>query len=353
MLRSNKVRKCSGKIDSSPEAAAKDATIARKLQQQMKPLSGEQFILAYSPLIELQEMKNQSILVVGATGAERVARSYGFNNVIHANEYARRHPEQSPWFTNWVAETPPGCAGLRGDEANIHGEGPFEFEDIDTIFVMSDPNYFGQALELCVDFLLSTNPFKREIDQQQPKIIFANPDLLWRAEFPRNRLGLGAFKIALRAVYHERLLALGLSKEEISQREENRWVQLGKPMPLQYHFAERKLDQLLHILRNEKGAAREINTSCIDQFYMIGDNHDTDIAGATATGKLALLDSKNRRNWESVLVKTGVWKPGFNTQGATVVKENALLGLDWIIKDSLLKKIKKKNLKSTNTSNEL
>ena len=333
MLRSREVRQCTGTFDASPQAAANDAAIAVKLQQQLQPLRGEQFILAYSPLVELESMKNNSILVVGATGVERVARSYGFPNVLHANEYARRHPDQSPWYTNWVGETKPGCPGLRGDEAELHGPGPFTaYETIDTIFVMSEPNYFGQALELCVDFLLSTNPYRIELEPQQSYIVFANPDLLWRAEFPTSRLGLGAFKTALLAVYHARLQALGLSKQEIVQREQNRWIQLGKPMPNQYHFAERKMDAFLKVLQqlNVLDEEKDDKDSCIDRFYMIGDNHDTDIAGATATNNMVLSD-ESRRNWESVLVRTGVWRPGLNPNGATIIKDNAKDAVEWII----------------------
>jgi len=348
MLRSRSVRRCTGTFDASPEAALADATVAKQFQQQLQPLRGDQFVLSYSPLVELDSMKDKSILIVGATGVERVAQQYGFKHVIHANEYARRHPDQSPWYTNWVGETEPGCPGLRGDESELHGPGPFDtYESIDAIFVMSEPNYFGQALEFCVDFLLSTNPFNIELEDQQPYIIFANPDLLWRAEFPRSRLGLGAFKTALRAVYHERLQALGLSGSEISHREENRWIQLGKPMPNQYHFAERKMDQVLQS-QSPRGAGK----TCIDHFYMIGDNHATDIAGSTACNKIAMSDP-TKRNWQSVLVRTGVWKNGLPTHGATIIKDNAKLAMEWIISSNKHKSKSKRKDQQQRTSNDL
>jgi HAD superfamily hydrolase (TIGR01456 family) len=324
MLLSADVRTCSGEFDNSTEAALRDQKIAQQLQKKMKPLHGDQFILAYSPLIDFNNMKDKNILAIGATGVERVARTYGFSHVIHANEYARRHPDQSPWFTNWVNEYPPGCPGLRGDEAAMHGPGPFlNYEKMDAIFVMSDPNFFGQALELAVDFLLSTNPFETEIEEEQPYIVFANPDLLWRAEFPQSRLGLGAFKISLQAVLHARLKSMGMSDSQILERERNRWIQLGKPMPDQYHFAEKKMDRLLRY-------DTEDDDTCIGKFYMIGDNHDTDIAGAVATNNQVMSDA-SKRNWDSVLVKTGVWRPGKPTRGATIIKENAKEAVEWII----------------------
>ena len=329
MFMSDKVRKCTGIFNDTPEAKIKDQQLAAKLQKKLRPLTGDQFILAYSPLVDFHQMKDKNVLTIGAAGVERVARAYGFSKVIHANEYARRHPDQSPWYTNWVGETPPGCLGLRGDEAEMHGTGNFTtYEQIDAIFVMSEPNFFGQALELAVDFLLSTNPIEIEIEDVQPYIVFANPDLLWKAEFPRSRLGLGAFKISLEAVLRARLKEMGMSDAAIAARRNERWIQLGKPMPDQYHFAERKMDLLLSQMIDKDDA-----TTCIGKFYMIGDNHNTDIKGATATNNMVLSDnSKNRmRNWAGILVKTGVWEPGYQTHGATVIKDNAKQAIDWII----------------------
>ena len=119
---------------------------------------------------------------------------------------------------------------------------------------------------------------------------------------------------------------------EIVQREQNRWIQLGKPMPNQYHFAERKMDAFLKVLQqlNVLDEEKDDKDSCIDRFYMIGDNHDTDIAGATATNNMVLSD-ESRRNWESVLVRTGVWRPGLNPNGATIIKDNAKDAVEWII----------------------
>ena len=285
MFMSSDVRTCTGTFDASPAAALADRKAALPLQKKLIPLKGIQFVLAYTPLSEMESMKQQRILAVGASGVERVARSYGYNNVLHVNEYARRHPEQSPWMTRWVSETPPGCPGLFGDENDRYGDGPFDniYEKMDAIFVMSDPNFFGQALELCVDFLLSNTPNTVELSKKQPKIIFVNPDFLWKAEFSRPRLGLGAFKTSLIAVYKERLRGLGKTEKDIEERLRNRWLQLGKPMPSQYYFAEKKMDLLLEDEGSGGGGggggSGKNNDRCIDRFYMIGDNQNTDIKG--------------------------------------------------------------------------
>ncbi|KAK0212590.1 HAD-like domain-containing protein [Desarmillaria ectypa] len=79
------------------------------------------------------------------------------------------------------------------------------------------------------------------------ELVFCNPDLIWRCDFPRPRLGQGAFKEAFQAVYKA-----SFDRQDVS--------------------------------------------SC-PVWYMVGDNPESDIAGANGAG------------WSSVLVRTGVYDP--------------------------------------------
>jgi ribonucleotide monophosphatase NagD (HAD superfamily) len=325
MLRSEKVARCFVAADGAtnrPDAAATNVTA---LQRELLPLRGSQFVLAYSPLQHSKDtlpLKNQTVLVVGAAGTVRVARAYGFSRAVHANEWARRHDRTGvdPWNSRWVSKIAPGCPSMFGDEAAGAGDDPaFVWDagrnsDVGGILVMSDPNHWGQALQLCVDFLLSSNPVRAELEPVQPPIHFANPDFLWKSEFPRPRFALGAFKTALRAVYHQRLRGLGLDADQIAARERDRWYQIGKPFVSQYRFAEQRLDE---------------QSACIGPFVMVGDNHNTDIKGATAAAAAAAREGR-RRTWKSVLVRTGVWQEGQPTEGATVVLDHAAQALAWI-----------------------
>lgn len=42
---------------------------------------------------------------------------------------------------------------------------------------------------------------RAENADQQVELIFCNPDLIWRTEFPQPRIGQGAFQVAFQAVY--------------------------------------------------------------------------------------------------------------------------------------------------------
>ena len=57
--------------------------------------------------------------------------------------------------------------------------------------------------------------------------------------------------------------------------------------------------------------------------YMVGDNPESDIAGANAFG------------WESLLVKTGVYKDGVPAHKPTRIVENVEEGVKWAIQREL------------------
>ena len=48
MFMSDKVRKCTGIFNDTPEAKIKDQQLAAKLQKKLRPLTGDQFILAFA-----------------------------------------------------------------------------------------------------------------------------------------------------------------------------------------------------------------------------------------------------------------------------------------------------------------
>ena len=56
----------------------------------------------------------------------------------------------------------------------------------------------------------------------------------------------------------------------------------------------------------------------ISTFYMIGDNTASDIEGANRQGKLN-LKKNGVNNWKSILLKTGVYKDGEDTNNAEYV----------------------------------
>ena len=133
-----------------------------------------------------------------------------------------------------------------------------------------------------------------------------NPDLLWAAKWPQPRLGPMATTICCKEVFKAQY---GYELEV---------DQYGKPTLLTMDYAERQLRK-----RAKKEGVE------ITNFYMIGDNPESDIAGGNAKG------------WNTVLVKTGVFDPKADTSTkdgndkkhpATYVADDFEDAIDWIYK---------------------
>jgi hypothetical protein len=87
----------------------------------------------------------------------------------------------------------------------------------------------------------------RPVDGATPvELIFCNPDLLWRSEFPRPRLGQGAFREAFQAVFKVFLFFFfhtwsWLTFVQALTGAPYPHVQYGKPTKATYDFAEKML----------------------------------------------------------------------------------------------------------------
>jgi len=75
---------------------------------------------------------------------------------------------------------------------------------ISAIFVFHDPRNWALDIQIIIDVIQSRGIIDRlrpEDGATPVELIFCNPDLLWRSEFPRPRLGQGAFREAFQAVF--------------------------------------------------------------------------------------------------------------------------------------------------------
>ncbi|CAA7259180.1 unnamed protein product [Cyclocybe aegerita] len=159
----------------------------------------------------------------------------------------------------------------------------FSKTPISAIFVYHDPRNWALDVQVACDVIQSGGiiggPYVNLKDQDEPvELIFCNPDLLWKSDFDRPRLGQGAFKAAFQAVFQA---VIG---------SEYPHVQFGKPTEATYEFAE----ELLKVRVQEMYGS---STRLSPHIYMVGDNPESDIAGA------------NSAEWSSVLVRTGVYEP--------------------------------------------
>lgn len=111
---------------------------------------------------------------------------------------------------------------------------------------------------------------------------FAADDLEYQAVFPCERLGMGAFRIALESIFNR------------IHHKPLEYTSFGKPNPEVFKNAESILKQLL----NEDHKDIINNSHHFETLYMIGDNPSVDVKGARQAG----------HPWFSILTRTGVFK---------------------------------------------
>ncbi|KAF8629173.1 hypothetical protein AX17_005758 [Amanita inopinata Kibby_2008] len=245
----------------------------QKLTKQLGfPISPSQYIQAHTILKKKNDRyADKPVLVLGGQldAARRVAEDYGFQKAYTTLDILAWNPSVWPFHQLSPAE--------RESTKTVD----FSQTPISAVFVFHDPRNWGLDVQIVCDILLSRGvvgapPTRSHDPVYEPvELVFCNPDLLWRSDFEQPRLGQGAFKETLLAVYKA---LTGVSYP---------YIQYGKPTKATYQFAEQTMKNLLEERYGPGERAPRL--------YMIGDNPASDIAGASAVG------------WESILVRTGVY----------------------------------------------
>jgi HAD superfamily hydrolase (TIGR01456 family) len=215
------------------------------------------------------------------------------------------------------------------------------------MFVLNDPRDWALDMQLFTDLLLSSQGYlgtysPRNNDRSQPNhgfqqdsqppLYFSNADLFWSANYHLPRLGQGAFQAALR----------GLWRRITEGKAELQATTIGKPHAGTYRFAERVLAshrrQMLLPGRSKADHGHEHDPATgerqmteLKTVYMVGDNPESDIAGAN--GHV----SEDGAEWVSVLVKTGVWSEsrGGRLEGVfrpRAVVDDVMAAMKWALK---------------------
>merc|ERR550514_515197 len=176
-------------------------------------------------------------------------------------------------------------------------------------------------MQVSIDVLCSPTPLTLEFDPSAPPmpLHFSNPDFLSKFEHPYPRFAQGAFKTALLALYKERLRALRVPEEAVMERIGASLNQWGKPTAATFRFVEKRLRELT------PSDGGEISS---ERFYMVGDNPASDMEGARRAN---IFHRGSTTSWSGVLVRTGVYKEGDETNGASVVVDGIAEAVDWIL----------------------
>ncbi|KAH8948515.1 hypothetical protein BDL97_11G098100 [Sphagnum fallax] len=294
------------------------------------PIAAQQVLLGHSPFMSLSHrFKSKRVLSVGKGAVDEVLASYGFRKVVKIDEYVEEFDSIDPLesYKPWVKQSKSSRDILM----------PSSDQKISAVFVCSDPVDWGRDLQVLCDVLRSGGlPGKAESESPQPPLFFAADDLEYQAKFPVTRFGMGAFRLALETLYKE-VVGHPLA-----------YHSYGKPKAVVYKLAENSLQHVAKLLNmkhgkpltsSEKVVSSHLESATVGEvneehcalktIYMIGDNPETDIAGAIGVG----------RPWFSILVKTGCFREPENhpLYPADKVVEDVYEAIDFIAQNEGIK----------------
>ncbi|KAG0245753.1 HAD-like domain-containing protein [Mortierella sp. GBAus27b] len=269
------------------------------------PVNPDHLIVSHSPMRSLvPKYRDSNVMVVGGVGSscKNVALDYGFRKVVTPEEVHAVHPSVCPISSCEARPTP-------FEKEYLKNVG----KPVDAVMVFHDSVDWGRDLQLCLDALASKDGAlgtvkdsdELQATKQSVPIYFSNPDIVWSNEYPVPRFGQGTFRLCLEKIYKS------LTDQELE------YTTFGKPMTTTYKYAESLLDKIAPLTTGPDGQTPKRTV------YAVGDNPYADIAGANAYG------------WNSVLVKTGVFKTrgyeNHHEHPATAVVEHVEDAVRWII----------------------
>ncbi|KAL1892864.1 hypothetical protein Sste5346_006757 [Sporothrix stenoceras] len=319
-------------------------------------LSPANFVQSHTPFQELLDdaagldaateggkgggLRDQTILVTGSDAARirTIAEQYGFSSVITPADILSAYPAIYPFeplLKSVYAETARPLpkpllfeGGKLASQPNAKPFSPADFDDskylrIAAAFVFNDPRDWALDIQLLTDVLQARHGFLGTFDpaslsekglpaeEQGTRLFFSNADLLWATTYHLPRFGQGAFAAAVAGVWQQ----LASPKQApLLSPENGRATLLGKPHAATYRFAERTLLRYRTSLLEAHGGGNKAGSKAsskasseadgpLKTVYMVGDNPESDIAGANQ------FSSAHGTDWCSVLVETGVYDP--------------------------------------------
>lgn len=197
----------------------------------------------------------QTVLVVGGQGetCRYVAEGYGFKDVVTPGDIIKHDKHTTPFRE------------LTADELAASRERDFSQVKIDAIFVFADSRDWAGDQQIILDLLLSQNGqigTRSTTFTEGPPLFFAHNDIVWSAQHDLTRLGMGALRLSIEALYK------GVTGKELVP------TSFGKPQMGTFAFASR-------LLRQWRKDTHSID-SVPDTIYFVGDTPESDIRGTVS-----------------------------------------------------------------------
>ncbi|XP_052873904.1 uncharacterized protein YKR070W-like isoform X1 [Gossypium arboreum] len=273
-------------------------------------ISPSQVLQGHSPFKQLvNRFENELIVAVGKGEPAVVMSEYGFKNVISIDEYAL-------YFDNIDALAPYKKWGTLDFAVDRTRKCSINSKRVQAAFIVSDSVDWSRDIQVLCD-ILRTGGLPASEEGPQPPLYFAHDDLKYQGAFPSERLGMGAFRIALESVFNS------------IHAEALKYTYFGKPNPVAFKNAEVVLKQQASFIYRELNIVNHANSGSHDfqTLYMIGDNPAVDIKGARQAGI----------PWFPILTRTGVFKGDHHSNHpefpASMVVDTVEEAVDFILRN--------------------
>ncbi|KAK5136547.1 hypothetical protein LTR08_002891 [Meristemomyces frigidus] len=239
-------------------------------------VSPGQFICGHTPMREMAQ-KYHTVLVVGGEGEKcrHVAEGYGFKDVVTPGDIIKDNPDTTPFRQ------------LTKEEHDNSRARNFKEVKIEAIFVFADSRDWAGDQQIILDLLMSKGGYlgtRSETFDEGPDVYFSHNDVIWSASHDLTRLGMGALRLSLEAMY-----------KAVTGKELNTTA-FGKPQVGTFQFATRLLQQWRKSTHGIDAPPETV--------YFVGDTPESDIRGTNEFNK------QSENTWYSILVRTGVFQEG-------------------------------------------
>lgn len=263
--------------------------LSKQLEIEVSP---GQFICGHTPMREMAE-KFSTVLVVGGEGEKcrHVAEGYGFKDVVTPGDIIKDNPDTTPFRK------------LTQDEQSNSRARNFGQTKIEAIFVFADSRDWAGDQQIILDLLMSKDGYlgtRSTTFDEGPPIFFSHNDVVWSASHDLTRLGMGALRLSLEAMF-----------KAVTGKELNTTA-FGKPQIGTFQFATRLLQQWR---RDTHGIDAPPET-----VYFVGDTPESDIRGTNE------FNEHSKNTWYSILVRTGVFQEGTKPKFAPKATCDNVLG---------------------------
>lgn len=283
-------------------------------------VSPGQFICGHTPMREMAE-RYGTVLVVGGEGEKcrQVAEGYGFKDVCTPGDIIKDNVNTTPFRK------------LTKDEHDHSRKRNFGEAEIEAIFVFADSRDWAGDQQIILDVLMSKKGrlgTRSETFDEGPPIFFSHNDMVWATSHDHTRLGMGALRASLEAVFK------AMTGKDMKS------TAFGKPQVGTFQFATRLLQQWRKDVHGIDSPPQTV--------YFVGDTPESDIRGTNEFNESPRCEN----TWYSILVRTGVFREGTKprfTPMATV--DNVLEAVKHGIKREVTKAMKSQAIDSNGEAN--